>query len=383
MKLDIWSPMPPNESGIAHYVSTLFGAGFDEVNLKFCTSSDAVGRPEALQLYQLGNNPHHEFVYNAALKRPGIIEIHDFSLHHLVTELTLARGDSESYVQTLKEASGVLGYVFGMRRLNDHFHPRLEFELPLLEPLIRNAEHIIVHSKWARERVRMIKSKAPVTYIPHFCLTPKDVGLAAPQRDTVRRKYRVKPNEVMILSAGFVTEPKRLPWLVAALKQCYERGLQNFKLIIAGDAQDERMLEGARNFPKSSLVQMLGYQNEQEFDKLFLAADVIPVMRWPSVGEASGVATRALGFGAHVIALKYKSFADLPEDLVDLINLGGEDQIIDELTERLSRILANADQDEHLKSARRAYAVTHMSLPIIRNAYNELLKDLSETEPAY
>lgn len=380
MKVDIWSPLPPNESGIAHYVATIFREGFEAEDLQFCSSSNAVGRPDALQLYHLGNNPHHEFVYNAARQRPGIIEIHDFSLHHLITELTLARGDPESYVKILHEASGVQGFVSGMRRLNNHFHPRLEFELPLLEPLILSAQHVIVHSKWARQRVRMVKSNAAVSYIPHFCLSPQDIGLAPSKRDAIRQRYSVKPNEVLILSAGFVTEPKRLPWLVAALKQCYERGLRNFKLIIAGEAQNEQILEGARKFPDKSLVKLLGYQREDEFDQLFLAADVIPVLRWPSAGEASGVATRALGFGAHVIALDYKSFADLPAELVDLIPLSAEDQIIAKLTETLSNILDNTDQDEHLKTARLAYANTHMSLPVIREAYRRLMSTLSEED---
>lgn len=376
MKIDIWTPLPPTESGIANYNDTLFGVGLEGFDIAFMTKADDTFRPDALQVYQLGNNPHHEFVFNQARARPGIIEIHDFSLHHLITEVTLARNDKDGYARFLKESAGDTGYLLAMKRLNGHFHPSLEFELPVLEALIDASHHIIVHSKWARERVRMTQTNVPVTLIPHYCLMPDDEGISTLDRDAIRQTYKIRPNEHLILSAGFVTEPKRIPWLIEALKLCYEKGHRNFKLVIAGEAQVPHLLEGAMNFPDKSRVRIMGYQNERVFNQLFLAADIVPVLRWPSVGESSGVASRALGFGKHVIALDYKSFADLPDDLVELVPLTSPQQVIEDMAEKLIEILKTDPGADPKFEARKAYAEAHLSLPVCRQKYINLFRQL-------
>src|SRR5437667_237534 len=58
------------------------GVGLVEPNDFEAASYDAV-------FYHLGNNPFHEFVYRAAVARPGIAVFHDFVMHHLVGHLTV------------------------------------------------------------------------------------------------------------------------------------------------------------------------------------------------------------------------------------------------------------------------------------------------------
>ena len=48
--------------------------------------------------YPVSNNIHHDYIYYEALRKTKtkiVTELHDFSLHHLVTELTLRHGDFE------------------------------------------------------------------------------------------------------------------------------------------------------------------------------------------------------------------------------------------------------------------------------------------------
>ncbi|MAK60616.1 MAG: hypothetical protein CMK09_06530 [Ponticaulis sp.] len=377
MKVDIWSPMPPTPSGIAHYVDMLFGCGLDPFDVSFHTDADAKPRDGALQVYQLGNNPHHEFLYEAANERPGIIEIHDFSLHHLVTEMTLARNDSPSYVKMLEASAGTTGRLYAMRRLNGHFHSRLEFDLPLLEDLVRRSPHIIVHSKWARERVRMMCHDANVSLIPHFSMQPGDVGLDPDQRDSLRKKYKIKPDEIVIVCAGFVTEPKRIPWILRALEACQKAGQRNFRLIISGEVQNPQFLDPLRQLPDASKVTVTGFAGEHQFNELCLLADVMPVLRWPSVGESSGVAMRALGFGAEVVALAYKSFTDLPAPYVDFVSLTSEEQIIEDLTNIFMSKLASPPRDQDARAEQIEQIASTYSLAASRTAYKDLFLSLS------
>src|SRR5258705_8888049 len=66
--------------------------------------------PEAdLHLYHVGNSPAHAFVYRAARARPGVVVLHDWSLHHLVLRETVERGDVSTYLREMRRAYGETG----------------------------------------------------------------------------------------------------------------------------------------------------------------------------------------------------------------------------------------------------------------------------------
>ena len=51
-------------------------------------------------LYHVGNDPHeHGWIVEALRRRPGVVVLHEFVLHHLVSGSTLARGDVDGYLR--------------------------------------------------------------------------------------------------------------------------------------------------------------------------------------------------------------------------------------------------------------------------------------------
>ena len=92
--ITLYTPVPPERTGVAHYASMLI---------------PALGT----RVYQLGNNPHHEWIYKEAMANPGVIVLHDLVLHHLIVEMTLARGDVEGYVNALRANHGDAGAASG------------------------------------------------------------------------------------------------------------------------------------------------------------------------------------------------------------------------------------------------------------------------------
>src|SRR6185503_13789242 len=61
-------------------------------------------RPADLDVYHLGNSPAHAYVYRAALERPGVAVLHEWSLHHLVLHETVERGDVWTYLREMRRA---------------------------------------------------------------------------------------------------------------------------------------------------------------------------------------------------------------------------------------------------------------------------------------
>src|SRR5437762_14042777 len=113
----MFSPMPPSRTGIAHYSAMLAPALAERVELSIIDSPSR--RPPAAgrrPIYHLGNNPHHEWIYNAALENPGVVVLHDVVLHHLIVEMTLARGDADGYAAALRANHGEVGEAWARGR---------------------------------------------------------------------------------------------------------------------------------------------------------------------------------------------------------------------------------------------------------------------------
>ena len=109
MKVAMYTPMPPARTGVAHYASMLVPKLREHLELEVIEDGTRHAAPGTISIYQLGNNPHHEFAYRAAMANPGVIVLHDIVLHHLVVEMTLARGDVKGYVEVLRANHGEVG----------------------------------------------------------------------------------------------------------------------------------------------------------------------------------------------------------------------------------------------------------------------------------
>ena len=105
MRLAVWSPLPPSDSGIADYVAEQLphlGRSFDVVTVPAAPPTP----PDVdLDLYHVGNSPAHAYVYRAALARPGVVVLHDWSIHHLVLADTVERGDVAAYLREMRQTA--------------------------------------------------------------------------------------------------------------------------------------------------------------------------------------------------------------------------------------------------------------------------------------
>ena len=90
MKLVVFTPLPPAATGVADYASVLLAAlsaraprwRIETVSSE--SEADAFrppDEPHAL-LYQVGNSSHHDFLYPALFRHPGVLVLHDLVLHH-------------------------------------------------------------------------------------------------------------------------------------------------------------------------------------------------------------------------------------------------------------------------------------------------------------
>ena len=171
MRLNLWSPLPPVPfrhrrlrggepfpSWRVAFELTVVVEDPDAVDPAAVVGTAVALRtpaaaPDAdLDLYQIGNSPAHAFVYRAALARPGVVVLHEWSLHHLVLHETVERGDVSAYLREMRRAHGEAGTFVGRqvaRALGGDLLPAL---FPLNDRLLESSLGIVALTEFVRAR---------------------------------------------------------------------------------------------------------------------------------------------------------------------------------------------------------------------------------------
>ena len=369
MKIALLTPLPPAKTGIAHYASMLLPAlarradvtavataGGDERDHGYRVISFADYRRGDFDaaVYQLGNNPFHEAIYREALAYPGIAVLHDAILHHLVVEMTLARGDAEGYVEAMGRSHGEPGRAWATARAAGLHGEIGNFLFPASVEVANRSRAVIVHNRYAAEWLQRLGVTAPLHVVPHPYVDEPPAG----KRDAMRAKLGIAPGERVIGLFGFLTSAKRGEVVVEAFRRA--RSLRPaLRLLIVGEA--------APNIDVASIagdgVILTGYAADEEFAAYYEAADLLVNLRYPSAGESSGTMIRALAAGRPVAVSDYAQFAELPDDCVTKIAFG------DGEIDALARFMT-ADHDvAALARAQRGWLQSHATLDHTADAY--------------
>ncbi|MGD1922880.1 MAG: glycosyltransferase [Paracoccaceae bacterium] len=173
-----------------------------------------------------------------------------------------------------------------------------------------------------------------------------------------------------MLAGGYVTPAKRLDWVIAAFEEVRDQSA-DAQLIVAGACEWDPAMELIRQSRHASSIQVTGYLSDADFDDYTLAADVLPLMRFPSAGETSGVAARALGFGKVIIVPEYAAFSDIPDDVCEKIHL--DMPVVPQLTAAIGRYLNDPAAMRRMEQRVVDYAQTHLSLESSRADLKEVL----------
>ena len=363
MRVALLTPLPPTRSGVAHYASMLLPGLGQQVDVRAFDSLDGYGRGDFdAAIYQLGNNPHHEFVYREAMEHPGVTVLHDFVLHHLVVEMTLARGDVDGYVEALRANHGEAGAAWARGRAAGLHSEMGNFLLPASVEVANRSRAVIVHNAWAASRLESLGVTAPIHVIPH-----PYVPATYPDRASIRARLGLDPAARVIGLFGFLTSAKRSEIVLRAFAAARSRE-RSLQLLVVG--------EPAPNIDVASMaadgITFTGYVDDDDFAAYYAAVDRLVNLRYPSAGETSGTLIRAFDAGKPVAVSDYAQFAELPGDCVTKIAFG--DGEVDALCDFFTRPLDAAA----IARAQRAWLHANARLELTVAGY---LRALAPQEP--
>jgi glycosyltransferase involved in cell wall biosynthesis len=306
VKVAYYSPLPPSRSGIADYSELLLPALRERVE-EVVPARPGGRRPGAdVALYHVGNDPDaHGWIVDALRHEPGVVVLHEFVLHHLVSGITLGRGDAQGYFEAMQRELGVVGRLLALG-VADNLLPLLwetqPERFPLAGTILDLSTGVIVHSRYVEERVRETGYDRPVWRVPHPAWPPVD---AAPARDV--------SGEPLVGCFGNLNVNKRIPQLLEAFALLRERR-PGARLLLAGATAERFALE--RRLERVDLGDALvreEYVPEERLWSLMEACDVLVNLRSPTMGETSGAAIRALGLGKPMLVSDVGWFAELPD----------------------------------------------------------------------
>jgi glycosyltransferase involved in cell wall biosynthesis len=357
VRLAVWSPLPPSPSGIADYAAEQLGGlrrSFDVLTV----AQEPRVRPDAdLDLYQIGNSPAHAFVYRAALSKPGVVLLHDWSVHHLVLAETVERGDVTAYLREMRRAHGEAGtYVARQvaRGLGGDLLPAL---YPLNDRLLEGSLAIVALTEYVASRSRLRLAGRPVLHLPHHLSLPSPL----PSRAEARRQLGLPEDAFVVTAPGLATVSKGLEAAIRALGRL-RATRPSACLVVAGAADPRLPLEmWLRRSGLAGASRITGRVDLPLFVAHLAAADLVLALRFPSHGEISGALVRTLGVGRPALVTAGTPAAEeFPEGVVVPVDPGPLEE--DELTALLDRLADDADLREALGRNARAYVTVRHGL---------------------
>jgi glycosyltransferase involved in cell wall biosynthesis len=318
MTVGYHAPPPGSHSGVADYAETLR------------TALARLGRVESdasaadIHLYHLGNNRLHEDIYAKALATPGIVVLHDAVLHHfLLSSLSREKYICE-WVYNYGEWRRDLGEELWRERARASVDPRY-FQFPMLRRIIEQSTGVIVHNPGAARIVREQGAKQ-VEIIPHFCQISESPDAA----EVARFRQRLGIGQCVGLFGmfGYLREPKRVLPCIRAYRRLHavrpETALLLAGEVVSGDL--ERVLQSesglSRNEPDWASIYRLGHLSEHDFRIAGAAVDCCLNLRYPGVGETSGIAVQLMGLAKPVIVTDNAENSDFPPATVLRVSPG-------------------------------------------------------------
>jgi glycosyltransferase involved in cell wall biosynthesis len=335
VKVAYFSPMPPEQSGIADYSALLLPALRERIDVDVVRRGrKRAPRGTDVSLYHVGNNPDaHTWIVDALRRRPGVVVLHDFVLHHLVAGMTVGRRDGHGYLDLMEREHGVVGRLLAHGVLDKRIPPLWESrpaDFPLPTFVLEHATGLVVHSRYVHDRARAAGFAGPIGIVPHPAWRPPAIE---PERVA---------SGLVVGCFGVVNTSKRIPELLRATAAVREAH-PDVTLLLVGSTSPGFDLD--RRLQRLGLagegLAREGWVDETRLWALMAGSDVLVNLRHPTMGETSGSVIRGLSLGKPLVVSDVGWFSELPDAVA--LKVPPDDDEVATLTAALELIASRPD----------------------------------------
>lgn len=350
----------------------------------------AAAEPYDAVIYQMGNAPAHDFMYEWMERVPGVVVLHDLVLHHSFARRYLESPESRDYAadpsnheKRLRAEKSHASYLEAVEksypgtgeRLKDaHFNSAgdlLPYAFPLFEPALAHALAVGVHNSCMAEAVRAAR---PDMECFKLAMPVREQAVSAASTAALRTRLGLSVNSPIVGCFGLVTREKRIETVARAIARLAEIH-SNVRLLLAGPVSDPpwlgALLDRTGVSPRAVVA---GRLEPGDFVAAMALTHAVVHLRYPTGRETSAALLRVMAQGRPVVISDLANQKEIPHDVVRRVDLCDEEG---DLTRALDGILTNRPAAEAMgERARRFVAIEHSEIRT-RETYEQLLESLA------
>jgi glycosyltransferase involved in cell wall biosynthesis len=365
MRVAYYSPLPPERSGIADYSALLLPELQQRLEIEVVTRRTRrwtrhSARNADIAIYHIGNDPeYHSWIVEELRRRPGVVVLHDFVLHHLIAGMTVGRGDANGYLDAMQREAGPVGRMLAHGVIDGLLPPvweRRAHEYPLTGEVLSSATGVIAHSEYVERRARESGYAGPVWRIPHPAFAmPSEIAAAG-----------LPAGRLVIGSFGHLNPAKRVPRLLEGFALLRER-VPDALLVVVGSVAPGVEFE----VPDDAFH--FDYVPEERLWSLLAETDICVSLRYPTMGETSGIGVRALEAGRPQVVSDVGWFSELPDEVALKVPVGDDE--VEVLADHLTRLAGDAELRARMGAAARNLAEQEHDVGRVADAYAATLEE--------
>lgn len=363
MRIAFFSPLPPAKSGIADYSAALLEPLARLARVDTFTTKPARFDASAYDaaVYQLGNNPHHAFVYEAAMEHPGVAVLHEANLHHLIADLTIRRGDWDGYLREVERNGGASALDYAQRFVRTRERGP-DYDLPMLGSVLERSVAAIVHSGAVEEQLRAHGFTRPIARIPH------GAWITGADRMKYRARLGLDGRAPLFGIFGFLKPYKRVAESLRAFRRLV-RVHPNARMILVGERHPDLPLD----LPPEA--RHIDFVPIEDFNGYLAACDAVLNLRYPTVGESSGTLLRAFGLGKAVVVSDAGSFREYPDEICLKVPVDASEEQY--LFEYMNLLASRPEVGQALGAKAREWAARECTWPSVAERYASFLETVA------
>ncbi|MBC7453662.1 MAG: glycosyltransferase [Massilia sp.] len=389
-KLAYISPLPPERSGIADYSAQLLPqlARYYEVDVivdqervddawvlanlpvrKLDYFEQHAGDYDHL-LYHFGNSVMHRHMFALLERHPGVVVLHDFYLANLLHYMHHSGYRANALQQALYHSHGFGAVIDG----DQSGESATVWKYPCNKLVLDNATGVIVHSNYPKQLAARWYGAAAAD---EWRILPLLRGLpdgAAITREGARAQLGVGPDEFMVCSFGMLGPTKLNDKLLDAWLRSPLVKDRLCRLVFVGEfvggnygTDLQAKMSGGRGRKQISVT---GFVSQQLYHTYLAACDIAVQLRSESRGETSASVLDCLLFGVPTIVNAHGSSAELPADVLVMLD---DEFTTSALTEALLALRQDEAARARLRVASSQFVRDHHGPDQVGAAYRDAL----------
>jgi glycosyltransferase involved in cell wall biosynthesis len=260
-------------------------------------------RPYDLSIYQLGNAAFHDYVWAYAFRVPGLLVLHDGTVHHARARALLRRGRVADYRAEFcanhPAADPVLAEHAVQGFTGTHY-----YRWPMRRLIVERSRAVAVHSA---QLVADLTAECPETVVVRIRL-----GLPDPGHPPRPACARIPPGAVVFGAFGLLTPEKRIPLLLEAFATVFGTSGHAHLLLVGGTTEYYDVRAEVARLGIAQHVTLTGYVPDEELDAWHQVPDACLCLRWPTGGETSATWLRCLAAGKPPVVSGLRQHLEVP-----------------------------------------------------------------------